>query len=177
MYVCVRLNLFDRHFNQVSQRELASLLVTSQMAITALGVRLWCQMSREGKKGNSWNFNCVNILASGAANSGCFNANLRRHTVQSNELHCNLGEKLLTLYFNTESKFFQSLTPSPTVLTIVVNLIVLSAIKEIKMELAHRKRLLATGGGAVSVIMMVMMLCAIWCHTSYLSRAPRAAPV
>ena len=27
------------------------------------------------------------------------------------------------------------------------------------MELAHRKRLLATGGGAVSVIMMVMMLC------------------
>ena len=26
------------------------------------------------------------------------------------------------------------------------------------MELAHRKRLLATGGGAVSVIMMVMML-------------------
>ena len=27
------------------------------------------------------------------------------------------------------------------------------------MELAHRKRLLATGGGAVSVIMMVIMLC------------------
>ena len=27
------------------------------------------------------------------------------------------------------------------------------------MELAHRKRLLATGGGAVSVITMVMMLC------------------
>ena len=97
----------------------------------------------------------------GAANSGGFNAYLRRHPVQSNELHCNLGEKLLTTYFNTESKVFISLTPSPTVLTIVVNLIVLSAIKEIKMELAHRKRLLATGGGAVSVIMMVMMLCAI----------------
>jgi len=90
-----------------------------------------------------------------------FYANLRRHPVQSNELHCNLGEKLLTTYFNTESKVFISLTPSPTVLTIVVNLIVLSAIKEIKMELAHRKRLLATGGGAVSVIMMVMMLCAM----------------
>ena len=27
------------------------------------------------------------------------------------------------------------------------------------MELAHRKRLLATGGGAVSVIMMMMMPC------------------
>ena len=37
-----------------------------------------------------------------------------------------------------------------TVVTIVVNLIVLSAIKEIKMELAHRRNLLATGGGLVS---------------------------
>ena len=59
------LTSFDRHFNQVSQRELASLLVTIQMAITALGVRLLCQISREGKKRNSWNYNCVNLLGSG----------------------------------------------------------------------------------------------------------------
>ena len=49
----------------------------------------------------------------------------------------------------TPIQFVQSNTKS-TVVTIVVNLIVLSAIKEIKLELAHRRNLLATGGGLVS---------------------------
>ena len=50
----------------------------------------------------------------------------------------------------TPIQFVQSNTKS-TVVTIVVNLIVLSAIKEIKLELAHRRNLLATGGGLVSI--------------------------